>query len=173
MKKRTSRLVAITLALVLCMSLMPLMAMAAETNDPGHSTRPLPGLYDRVFGNPEDLTTASGKTNNSSNGDEGRYYEFHPLNKEDPPARRPFGYERVPKPEEPVKEPEKQPEKPQEDPGRIVTERFIKLIETGRGFEELWSNRESPVWTLGDIENYLARRAGRIPTAGVGFVAHH
>lgn len=142
MKKRTSRLVAITLALVLCMSLMPLMALAA-TNEP----RP---KYDD-FTHGDDPTVT-------------------------PPARRPFGYERLPKPEEPAKEPEKQPEKqpekPQEDPGRIVTERFIKLIETGRGFEELWSNRESPVWTLGDIENYLARRAGRIPTAGVGFIAH-
>lgn len=164
MKKRTTRIVAIALALVLCLSIMPVMAMAA-TNAPGWSLRP---LNPPVPGDPEGLTTAPGTTNDSSNGDESRYTEFHPLNKEDPPARRPFGYERVPKPEEP----EKEPEKPKDDPGRIVTERFIKLIETGRGFEELWSNRESPVWTLGDIENYLARRAGRIPTAGVGFIAH-
>lgn len=147
MKKRTSRIVAITLALVLCLSIMPLMAMAA-TNDELLEAQQ---AYEKYNLNPEDLTTAP---------------------KEDPPARRPY-YERVPKPEEP-KEPEKpeEPEKPKDDPGRIVTERFIKLIETGRGFEELWSNRESPVWTLGDIENYLARRAGRIPTAGVGFIAH-
>ena len=155
MKRRTSRLVAITLALVLCLSIIPVMAWAAsyEPGDPGNEDW-LQGQLDfeRNHGiGEQDPTTAP---------------------KEDPPARRPY-YERVPKPEEP-KEPEKpeEPEKPKDDPGRIVTERFIKLIETGRGFEELWSNRESPVWTLGDIENYLARRAGRIPTAGVGFIAH-
>lgn len=135
MKKRTSRLVAITLALVLCLSIIPVMAWAA-TNEKFEG-----------FTHGDDPTVT-------------------------PPAKRPH-YERVPRPE-PPKEPEKpeEPEKPKDDPGRIVTERFIKLIETGRGFEELWSNRESPVWTLGDIENYLARRAGRIPTAGVGFIAH-
>ncbi len=137
MKKRTSRLVAITLALVLCLSIIPVMAWAA-TNEK---------FEDFTHGDDPTVT---------------------------PPARRPY-YERVPRPEppkEPEKQPEKEPEKPKDDPGRIVTERFIKLIETGRGFEELWSNREAPVWTLGDIENYLARRAGRIPTAGVGFIAH-
>lgn len=152
MKKRTSRLVAITLALVLCMSLMPLMAMAVDLGD--------------------------GVTHGSSNGtasqNPGKDPTYWEETDEDSPAERPH-YECVPRPEppkEPEKQPEKEPEKPQDDPGRIVTERFIKLIETGRGFEELWSNRESPVWTLGDIENYLARRAGRIPTAGVGFIAH-
>lgn len=147
MKKRMTRIVAIALALMLCLTMMPVKALAVDN-------RPNPG-------DQYDLTHGSGpKTNDHK--------------------RRPVRLEREPAPEapgepanEPAKEPEKQPEKPQEDPGRIVTERFIKLIETGRGFEELWSNRESPVWTLGDIENYLARRAGRIPTAGVGFVAHH
>lgn len=160
MKRRTSRLVAITLALVLSMSLMPLMAMAA-TNDPGWSLRPVDPPNGLLPNKPEDLTTAP------DNPDR------------DFPDRGPFIWGRETEPEEPAKEPEEQPEEqperqpdePQEDPGRIVTERFIKLIETGRGFEELWSNRESPVWTLGDIENYLARRAGRIPTAGVGFIA--
>lgn len=157
MKKRTSRLVAITLALVLCMSLMPLMAMAA-TNDPGWSLRPVDPPHGLLPNNPRDYAAAPEEPDN------------------DLPDRGPFIWGRETEPEEPSKEPEKQPEKepekPKDDPGRIVTERFIKLIETGRGFEELWSNRESPVWTLGDIENYLARRAGRIPTAGVGFIAH-
>lgn len=150
MKKRTSRLVAITLVLVL--SMIPVMALAMAIESPTDTA----GQHIAGTGNPDEPTGTP--------------------REEDSPARPSFEYERVPKPEEPAKEPEKQPERepdePQEDPGRIVTERFIKLIETGRGFEELWSNRESPVWTLGDIENYLTRRAGRIPTAGVGFIAH-
>lgn len=152
MKKRTSRIVAITLVLVLCMSLMPLTAMAWALASPTDAA--------------EDHTAGTGNPDNPTGTPED----------EDLPVRPWFEYERLPKPEEPAKEPEEQPERqpdePQEDPGRIVTERFIRLIETGRGFEELWSNRESPVWTLGDIENYLSRRAGRIPTAGVGFIAH-
>ena len=153
MKKRTSRIVAITLALVLCMSMIPVMALAMALD----STTDTAGQNIAGTINEDNATVT-------------------PEDEEEPPVRPWFEYERLPKPEEPAKEPEKQPERqpeePQEDPGRIVTERFIKLIETGRGFEELWSNRESPVWTLGDIENYLSRRAGRIPTAGVGFIAH-
>ena len=148
MKKRMTRIVAIALALMLCLTMMPIKALAVDNR------------------------SNSGDQYNDPTSGNGPNANDH--------KRRPFHLERDSAPEEPAKEPEKQPEeqpekepeKPQEDPGRIVTERFIKLIETGRGFEELWSNRESPVWTLGDIENYLARRAGRIPTAGVGFVAH-
>ena len=158
MKKRMTRIVAIALALVLCLSIMPVKALAIDLVLPNTATgQRLPGTTNQY----NDPTHGNGPNTNNN-------------------GRRPFHLEREPAPEEPEepakepeKQPEKQPEKPQEDPGRIVTERFIKLIETGRGFEELWSNRESPVWTLGDIENYLARRAGRIPTAGVGFVAHH
>lgn len=158
MKKRTSRLVAITLALVLCLSMIPVMAWAASIDDRERNVQ-----YVFVPGQTLTVNPVPGPNDN------GRHP--HGFGREEVPVEP----EKVPEKEpakEPEKQPEKQPEKPMDDAGRIVTERFIKLIETGRGFEELWSNRESPVWTLGDIENYLARRAGRIPTAGVGFIAH-
>lgn len=170
MKKRTSRIVAITLVLVLCMSMMPVMALAMANDS---TTGPVEG---HITGNLDSDDPTTGTAEGHITGTDNPNEPTGTPREEDPSAREPFRYERVPKPEEPAKEPEEQPERqpdePQEDPGRIVTERFIRLIETGRGFEELWSNRESPVWTLGDIENYLSRRAGRIPTAGVGFIAH-
>ena len=156
MKKRTSRIARVALALVLCMSLMPVMAMAVELIPP---------------------STAAGQR---QPGTESRYNVFVPINKEDPSARRPFDFGRENVPAEPEKEPEKQleeqlekePEKRYEDIDSTVTSRYIKIMESGKGFEELWSNRESPLWTLGDIQQYLARRGMRIPTAGVDSAAH-
>lgn len=160
MKKRTSRIAGVALALVLCMSLMPVIALAVNLTSPEDAVNQ---RFHGTINQTNDPTVT-------------------------PPERFPFGYERLPRPEEPPKEPEKQPEKepekqpekqPEKEPekryediDRTLTDRYIKIMESGKSFEELWSNRESPLWTLGDIQQYLARRGMRIPTAGVGSAAH-